>query len=140
MTSPLRRVAAVAGGAVAGVLAFAAASLAAALWVRALGSPAAALAAVLLVVAVGAVLPVAAARRPLAGLVAAVVMLALASTLSVQAHSGGVDLLRADPPAMLTQRTGGRNGAVLLAVGAVLGPSLAGLLRRRRERRDPRAS
>lgn len=139
MTSPLRRAAAVAGGAVAGGVAFAAVSLAAALWVRALGSPAVALAAVLLVLAVGAVLPVAAARRPLAGLVAAVVMLALASAWSVQIHSGGLDLLRAEPPAMLTQ-TGGRNGAVLLAVGAVLGSSLAGLLRGRRERRDPRAS
>lgn len=127
------------GGALAGVVAFAAASLASALWISALGRPVAALAAVLLVLVVGAVLPVVVARRPRAGLVAGVVMLALASTLSVQIHSGGLEVFRASPPVMLTQ-PGGWNGAVLIAAGAVVGPSLAGLLRRRRGRREPRAS
>jgi hypothetical protein len=121
-------------GAVAGVLAFAAVSVAAALWVRSLGSPAAALAALLLVVVVGAVLPVAAARRPLGGVAAGVVMLAVGSAWSVQVQSGGLEVYQADPPVMLTQ-PGGWNGVVLLAVGAVLGPSVAGLVRRWRERR-----
>jgi hypothetical protein len=127
------------GGALAGVVAFAAVGLASALWVRAFGRPIAVLAAALLVLAVAAVLPLAAARRPLGGLVAGVVMLALASTSSVQIHSGGLEVLRADPSALLTQ-PGGWDGAVLVAAGAVVGPSLAGLLRRRRGRREPRAS
>lgn len=114
-------------GATVGVVAFAMLCVASAVWVDAIGQPTALLALAMALV-LGAALVTIVALRPLAGLAAGTVMLALAIAGFATAQGGEFSPAFVGPVWRFA-RHGGQSGMVLGVIGAVLGASLTALRR-----------